>query len=423
MKKFDYVVIGGGPAGGAAAIELARNVDRPSVALIGEESFTPYERPPLSKATLAALPGQHKPQLLFGSADDLAAAGVTPFIPARAVRVDPATRVVELASGVCMGYGSLLFATGAAPRRLSTPGATLGGIHYLRTFDHALALSAELGPGKKIVVVGGGFIGLEVSATARKAGCKATVVEAGLRLMARGVPEVISRAVKEKFQTEGVNLILGKTVHAFHGEQRIRAVELDDGTLVEADCVAVGVGAIPNTTLAREAGLEIRDGIVADALGRTSDPYCFAAGDVANRHQGLPSHPLYIRRLEAWEPAIEQAIATAKAMRGESCEPAGFPWLWSDQFDWNLQIAGYGELADTTITRPGAEAGAMTVFQLYQQRLIGVVTLNEGRNMTLLRRALQRGLPLDASRLADPGVPLRQALSEAAATISQSSVH
>lgn len=422
MKKFDYVVIGGGPAGGAAAIELARNVSRPSVALIGEESFAPYERPPLSKALLVAAPGRHTPQLLFGSAADLAAAGVTPFIPARAVRVDRAAKTVELVSGVHIGYGRVLFATGAAPRRLSARGATIGGIHYLRTFDHAMALSAELRPGKKIVVVGGGFIGLEVSATARKIGCKATVIEAGPRLMARGVPEVVSRAVEKKFQTEGVNLILGKAVHAFHGEKRIRAVELDDGTLVEADCVAVGVGAVPNTALAQEAGLEIRDGIVADALGRTSDPYCFAAGDVANRHQGLLSHPLYIRRLEAWEPAIEQAIATAKAMRGEPREPASFPWLWSDQFDWNLQIAGYGELADTTITRPGTEGGAMTVFQLWQQRLIGVVTLNEGRNMTLLRRALQSGLPLDAGRLADPGVPLRQALSEAA-TISQSSVH
>jgi len=423
MKKFDYVVIGGGPAGGAAAAELARNADRPSVALIGEESFTPYERPPLSKATLAALPGQHKPRLLFGSADDLAAAGVTPLIPARAVRVDPVARVVELASGVCIGYGGVLFATGASPRILSAPGAMLEGIHYLRTFDHAKALSAELSPGKRIVVVGGGFIGLEVSATARKVGCKVTVIEAGSRLMARGAPEVISRAVEEKFQTEGVNLMLGQTVRAFHGEQRIRAVELGGGTFVEADCVVVGVGAVPNTALAQEAGLEIRDGIVVDAQGRTSDLHCFAAGDVANRHQGLPSHPLYTRRLEAWEPAIEQAIATAKVMRGELCEPTGFPWLWSDQFDWNLQIAGYGELADTTIMRPGAEGVAMIVFQLWQQRLIGVVTLNEGRNMTLLRRALQRGLPLDASRLADPGVPLRQALSEAAATISQSSVH
>lgn len=423
MQHFEYVVIGSGPAGGAAAIELARNANRASVALIGEESFAPYERPPLSKGTLTAQQGGYQPQLLFGNVADLMAAGVTPFIPARAVSVDRTAQVVELASGVRMEYGSVLFATGATPRRLSVPGATLEGIHYLRTFDHAMALSAELRPRRKVVVVGGGFIGLEVSATARKAGCEVTVVETGPRLLARGVPEAISSAVARKFEVEGVNLIFGESVHAFRGDQRVHAVELNDGALLEADCVLVGVGAVPNTALAEEAGLEVRDGIRADVLGRTSDPRCFAAGDAAHRHQGLPSHPFYARRLEAWEPAIEQAIATAKVMLGESCEPVGFPWLWSDLFDWNLQIAGYGELADTTIVRPAVESDTITVFQLWQQRLIGVVTLNEGRNMTLLRRTMQRGELLDTDRLADPNVPLRQALSGVSVAVAQSPAH
>ncbi|MGC2971948.1 NAD(P)/FAD-dependent oxidoreductase [Paraburkholderia aspalathi] len=416
MQHFDYVVIGGGPAGGAAAIELARGADRPSVALIGEEPYAPYKRPPLSKTTLVERDEQREPSLLFGGVAELQLSGVTPFIPHRAARVDRGARVVQLESGEFLSYRKVLFATGSAPRRLPAPGAELEGIHYLRTYDDAIALSREFAPKRKVVVVGGGFIGLETGATARRAGCEVSVVEAAPRLLARGVPEVISHAVAHKFQLEGVRLVHGQSVRAFRGDGHVTAIELDDGTQLAADCVVIGIGVVPNTELAGAAGLEICDGILTDGRGQTADPSCFAAGDVACRVQGLSSHPTYMRRLEAWEPAIEQAVATAREMRGEAPAPAGTPWIWSDQFDWNLQIAGYGELADTTVVRACATPTQMIVFQLWRQRLIGAIALNDGRSMTLLRRAMERGEPLDADSLADPSVPLRQALATRPAT-------
>jgi 3-phenylpropionate/trans-cinnamate dioxygenase ferredoxin reductase subunit len=199
-------------------------------------------------------------------------------------------------------------------------------------------------------------------------------------------------------------------VRAFHGGSRVKSVELDDGTLIGTEAVVIGIGAVPNDALAVHAGLRIDNGISTDLAGRTSDPDCFAVGDVACRPQGLADHPAHKRRLEAWEPAIEQAIATAKVMRGEAHTPTPPPWIWSDQFDWNLQVVGHGELADTTIVRQGKDDDALTVFQLCNGKLIGAVTLNESRNMALIRRAVAASPIVREAALRDPSVPLKQAL-------------
>lgn len=410
VQTYDYVVIGAGPAGGAAALELARDERRYSVALIGDERYAPYERPPLSKSTLRERGGFDAPQQLYGDLPDLRRAGVTPFIPDSVVSVSRESRSLALASGERLGYGALLFATGASPRRLHVSGATLPGVHYLRTYDDAVALAAEIRGRRKVVVIGGGFIGLEVAATASKAGCNVVVVEAGPRLLARAVPELISTAVLRKFESERVRVVLCEGARAIHGEARVESIELTNGARIDADCVLIGIGAVPNATLAISSGLEVSNGIIVDSDGRTSDPYCFAAGDVANRAQGLTTHPGYARRLEAWEPAIEQGVATAKVMLGISLASIVPPWVWSDQFDWNLQMAGHGDLADTQVIRRGESEDALSVFQLWHGQLIGVVTLNESRIMSLGRRALQRGAILDPAQLADPAIPIKDAL-------------
>ncbi|WP_321911933.1 NAD(P)/FAD-dependent oxidoreductase [Burkholderia cepacia] len=410
MKHFEYVVIGAGPAGGAAAIELARDSTSPTVALIGGERHAPYERPPLSKATLKEQGGVIAPQHLYGDVPDLSRAGVTPFIPDLVVGIHRENHCVTLASGEQLSYGKLLFATGSSPRRLSVPGASLPRIHYLRTYDDAVALSAEIRAQHKIVVIGGGFIGLEVAATARSAGCEVVVIEAGPRLLARAVPDAISSAVLRKFEGEQVKVVLGEGVQAIFGSECAKGVELTNGARIYADCIVVGIGAAPNSALAESCGLDVRDGILTDADGRTSDSCCFAAGDVAHRTQGLATHPKYARRLEAWQPAIEQGVAVARVMLGVPSVPLATPWIWSDQFDWNIQIAGHGDLADTVIYRQGTSDDSTSVFQLCQGRLIGMVTLNEPRTMSLGRRALERGAIVDPAQLANPEISIKDAL-------------
>ncbi|AIV75987.1 pyridine nucleotide-disulfide oxidoreductase family protein [Burkholderia pseudomallei] len=414
MRQFDHVVVGAGPAGGAAAIELAGGAPAHSVALVGAEPYAPYERPPLSKSTLLSALGDEGPQCLFGGIDGLAAAGVTTFIPAHVCSIDRSSKIVHLSSGERLAYGKLLLATGTSARRLQIPGADLPGLHYLRTYRDAIALAPAIRHGCSLVVIGGGFIGLEVASTARRAACNVVVVEAGAQLMGRAVPKVIADRMLDKFRSEGVDVRLDSTVAELRGTGEIASVVLGNGELLPADVVLAGIGAVPNDTIAKEAGLDVDNGIVADLHGRTSDPDVFAAGDVANRIQEVSGLPHWPKRLEAWEPALEQGVAAARAMLGQTAEPAKAPWVWSDQFDWNLQFAGYGELANLTIERHGPGPDVLTLFQLRGRRLVGVVTLNDPRSMAYGRRAVLQQTELDPARLADPSIPVKDALRGAA---------
>lgn len=410
MREFDYVVIGAGPAGGAAALELACSAATPSVALIGAEPYAPYERPPLSKATLLAGCGLTAPKFLFGGEKGLTAAGVTAFIPAIATSIDRQRRVVRLTSGDSLTYGKLLLAMGTSARALSVPGAELDGVHYLRTYDDAVTLAREVRGGRRLVVIGGGFIGLEVAASARCAGCDVAVIEAGPHLMGRAAPATAARMVLEKFRAEGVDVRLATSVAELRGPGRVTSVVLSNGEELPADVVLVGIGAAPNDTLAHAAGLDMGNGVLTDIVGQTSDPAIFAAGDVASRLQDVAGYPRWTKRLEAWEPAIEQGISTARAMLAQPVEPLSPPWIWSDQFDWNLQFVGHGELADEIVERPGATPNALALFQLCNRRLVGMVTLNDTRSMAYGRRAVLQSVELDPKRLADTSVPIREAL-------------
>ncbi|VCU71484.1 Anthranilate 1,2-dioxygenase system ferredoxin--NAD(+) reductase component [Pigmentiphaga humi] len=410
MPDFDYLVAGGGPAGGAAARELARHCPEGSIALVGDEPHPPYERPPLSKDCLAQLAGggDAPPRAMLGEREAWQAAGIHLLLGTRVAGIAPQARTVTLDDGRPLSYGKLLLATGTRARILPMDRGQ-SNLHYLRTHGDACRLATRLTAGARVVVIGGGFIGLEVAATACRLGCTVTVLEAGPRLMGRALPDTLARRFCDKFTHEGVSVRLGAAVQALEGADAVHAVVLADGASLPADVVVVGIGAVPNTELAQAAGLQVENGIVTDAQGRTSDPHIYAAGDVAQRPQELDSYPGFSARLEAWEPALDQALATAQAMLGRPAAPLRPPWMWSDQFAWNLQVAGHGGLADTEVCR---ELGkdAMAIFQLWQGRLVGAITLNSPREMSLARRALQNRARPDPARLADPAVPLREAL-------------
>lgn len=404
--QFRFLVIGGGPCGGRAASELARMSGPGQTALIGQEQLPPYERPPLSKAFLTAK--EELPPAVLLSTERLDSAGVTSFFGDRAVALDTRSRRVILESGRALYFERLLLATGGKPRQLAIPGANLPGVHYLRSYSDAIALHRALRRGSRLAVVGGGYIGLEVAASARSLGLDVTVMEAGEQLMGRSAPPKVAAAIEQMFVTRSVKIMLGAKATAFIGEGHVEAVLLGHGVRIPADSVLVGVGAEPNVSLGVEAGLEVKDGIIVDGDGRTSNQNIFAAGDVANRF-----NPLFgIRhRLEAWEPALDQGAAVAAAMADQPRGLERAPWLWSDQFDWNIQMLGFPSLADREIVRGDPSSESFLVLYLASNRLVGAVAVNAGKEMALCRRALAQRVAVDVAKAASCNVGLREAFS------------
>lgn len=413
-SAFDFVVIGAGPCGGAAAMELARLSGAGKVALIGGETRSPYERPPLSKATLHAPDARET--FLFGGAEGLVAAGVQLFLGLTVTRIAPGEKLVEASDGRRFAYGRLLLATGAAERRLQGPGFDRPEVRYLRTFEDAQALRAALHSGpRRVVVIGGGFIGLEVAATAARLGHAVTVLEAEGQLMSRAVPPLVAEAFRRKFEDEGVEVRLNRRAVRIDDAGAGCSVVLDDGALAPADIVVVGVGSRPNVDLAVDAGLATADGVVVDVDGRTSDPDIFAAGDVARRPYALgPGLEPLRARLEAWDPALNQGVAVARAMAGADPLPLQAPWVWSDQFDWNLQIAGFPAPEGETVVRGQPETGAFTVLHLDRNRLVGAVSVNAARDMAQCRRLIGGAAECLPEKARDEGVRLRDAFADGA---------
>ncbi|MFT3973663.1 MAG: FAD-dependent oxidoreductase [Amaricoccus sp.] len=339
------VIVGAGECGTRAALALREAGYAGPVTLLGAEVHVPYERPPLSKdAILAEVPAP-KP---IGGAERLAEAGIA-FRPGVAVEaIDRAGWSLALSDGSRLAYDRLLLATGARPRPLPVPGADGPNVAMLRGLEDAARIRAALGPGRRLAVIGGGFIGLELAASARKLGTDVTLIEALPRLLSRGVPEEVAALVAARHASEGVRLIFGARILGITPE----GVALDGGIDVPADLVLVGIGAVPETALAAAAGLAVDNGIVVDDRLATSDPSIFAAGDCA-----AFLHPGYGRRirLESWRSAQEQGTLAAKNMLGAGEAVSAVPWFWSDQYDLTLQIAGLAEGAVTTVRRPVGE--------------------------------------------------------------------
>lgn len=403
MPIGSIVVVGAGQAGGWVAKTLRAEGFDDRIALLGDERHPPHERPPLSKAVLAGDAAPESTHLLKAEAFAELALDFHP--ETRVTRIDRAAKTVLLASGAAFHYETLILCTGSRVRRLEAPGADSPKVLYLRTIDDAARLRSRLGSGTHLVVVGAGWIGLEVAATARKSGAAVTVIEALDRVCARAVPPEVSRHVHALHARHGVEIVLGQGVKAIEEIGDRIAVALADGRRIEGDLVVVGIGIMPNVELARDAGLAVDNGIVVDDQGRTSDPGIFAAGDCAN----LPLACLGRRvRLESWANAQNHAIVAAKAALGQDVHYDELPWFWSDQYDMNLQILGLPPQWPEPVARGDRESASYSLFYRAGERIVSVVSINAPRDLRAAKKLLQAGRPVRAEDLANPAVTLQK---------------
>ena len=401
------VIIGAGEAGARAAAALRENQYAGSVTLIGEERHLPYERPPLSKA---AMTGADEPSAAtIMSEEQLAAHGIRHLSGVMVMEIDRAAHAVGLDDGSRLSYTKLLLATGARPRKLAIPGADTGSVLYLRTFADAIAMRAYLKPGIRLVVIGGGFIGLEIAASALDRGCLVTVVEMAPRILGRAVPAEVAATVAAAHAAAGIRLVVGVGLAAIEPG----CVVLADGTRLACDAIIAGVGAIPETELAEKAGLTIENGIRVNGRLQTDDPDIFAAGDCC----AFP-HPVFggrRLRLEAWRNAQDQGNHAARSMLGETAAFEAIPWFWSDQHDHTLQIAGLPDEGDATAAR---DLGGTTLyFHLKAGRLVGASAFGPigkvAREIRLAEMLIARRAQPSPAALADPSVKLKALLAAA----------
>jgi 3-phenylpropionate/trans-cinnamate dioxygenase ferredoxin reductase subunit len=402
MNIETIVIVGAGQAGGWAAHTLRKEGFAGRIVLVGDESHPPHERPPLSKAVLAGEATPESTQLFKAEGFERLALEWRPGVAARSI--DRVAKVLVLADGSSVRYDKLILCTGGRARLLDVPGAELPGIRALRTIDDALALRPVLRPGQTILVVGGGWIGLEVAATARTQGAEVIVIEAASRLCERTVPAEVSEYLLALHRARGAQILLGATVAGFErlGQGRMRAL-LRDGRTLEGDSIVVGVGLVPNDELARAAGLECDAGVVVDERCRSSDPDILAAGDVAVAHNAWTGRRM---RLESWQNAQEQGIAAARSALGLAVDTPPLPWFWSDQYDMNLQIHGIPATGQQVVMRGRPETGSFLLFYLDGGRVQAALGPNAARDLRFARRLIERRTPVNAQVLADPAVPL-----------------
>ncbi|MER9340618.1 FAD-dependent oxidoreductase [Mesorhizobium sp. M0601] len=391
------VIIGAGECGGRAALALRElGYDGP-VTLVGDEPHLPYERPPLSKDAMVADAPLIK---AIASEAVLAERSIRHIHSVQAVAIVREAHVGRHSHGSALAYDKLLLATGSVPRKLPMPG--LGGrCVYLRTFNDALAIRAHLSAGNRIAIVGGGFIGLELAAAARRLGAAVTIIEAQPRILMRGVPAEIAEVIHQAHEAEGVKILCGEGIAAIADDGAEVRIALAGGHDIVADLAVIGIGAMPVTGLAAEAGLTVDNGIAVDAELRTSDPDVFAAGDCC-------SFPLAIYggrrvRLEAWRNAQEQGALAARNMLGAGEAHAAVPWFWSDQYGLTLQIAGLSDEGRSIVRRDLGD-GAFILFHLAEDgRLVAASGIGAGN-------AVARDIRLAEMLIAKQARPAPEAL-------------
>ena len=405
MSDPGIVVIGAGQAGGWAARTLRDEGFEGGIVVIGEEPYPPYERPPLSKEVLLGKePAESSYLWPEGSFDEL---GIELRTGVEATAIERAGKTVALSGGGTVAYDKLLIATGGRVRKLPIEGEELEGVHYLRGIDDSAAIGADLGEGAQLVVIGGGWIGLEVAAAARMLGADVVVVEALEQLCGRALTPDLAAYLLDVHRGRGVDIRLGTTVEALTGESRVSGARLSGGETVPATAAVIGIGIVPNVELAKAAGLEVDNGIKVDALCRTSDPDIFAAGDVTNHPNGLLGRNI---RLESWENAQNQGIAAAKAMLGGETPYCEIPWFWSDQYDVNIQLVGLPADFEETVTRGDRADGSFVEFYMKGGRIDGAAAINNPRDIRFAKRLMQAEKVVDPAALADPAVKLQALL-------------
>ncbi|MCW2636830.1 MAG: ferredoxin [Blastococcus sp.] len=412
------LIVGASQAGVQLAVSLRELGDTAAITLIGEEAYPPYQRPPLSKEFLSGT--AERASLEFRTAAFYADAGIELVCGERVTELRmngagrPGAGTAGTAAGRELPFDRLALTVGASPRRLRLPGADLAGICYLRDLDDATEVRTRLADAARVVVVGGGFIGLEAAAVARAYGKTVTVVEAADRLIGRAVAPVVSEFYLGAHRRRGSEVLLATGVEGFTGcEGRVTGVLLSDGRELPADLVMVGVGVIPRTELAEQLGLACDGGIVVDSCARTSDPSVVAAGDCTV----LP-HPMTGEgrvRLESVQNAVTQGSLAAATLVGRPEERPAVPWFWSNQGDLRLQIAGLSTGFDSYVVRGDMAAERFSVLYFADDRLLAVDAVNNPVDYMVVRKALTQGATIPPHLAADATIPLKTLLAAAPA--------
>jgi 3-phenylpropionate/trans-cinnamate dioxygenase ferredoxin reductase subunit len=399
------VIVGAGHAGGTAAALLRQHGFSGPITLIGEEAAVPYQRPPLSKAYLK---GEVDAESLKLKADAFYhGAGITLRLGAAAAAIDRSARMVMLEGGGGVAYDALVLATGSRARKLPVIGAHLENIHELRNLADAEALKAAIEPGRRLLVIGGGYVGLEVAASARALGADVAIVEREARCLARVACEPLSRFFQDYHRAQGVEIITGLGVREFKGDAHgfVRFAELDNGRELRCDVALIGVGGQACDELARDAGLKCDNGVVVDLEARTSDPAIFAIGDVTRRPMPLYGERLF--RLESVPNALEQAKQATAAILGQPAPPPEVPWFWSDQYDLKLQIAGVPFESDQLLVRGDPAQAKFAVFHLKDRKVQAVEAVNAPPEFMAGKQLIASRKAVDVAKLADTAVSMK----------------
>jgi len=393
------VIVGAGQAAGQAAAVLRQEGYEGDVMIVGEEKHPPYQRPPLSKQYLAGEQGIDRvyirPERFYGEKQIEVRSGV------RVDRLDPETKTLTTQNGESIGWDKLLLATGSRPRVLQVPGNKLSGIHYLRTITDVDAIREAMKTAERLVVIGGGYIGLEVASVAVRAGLDVTVLESEDRILQRVTTPEMSEFYHRLHTERGVTILTRTMVTGFLGDDAVTAIQADE-RVIEADLVIIGIGIIPNVELAQAAGLEWDNGIMVDEHCRTSVPDIYAAGACTDHPNPTLGRRL---RLESVPNAMEQGRVAAINMNGGNRIYDAIPWFWSDQYELKLQMAGFSSDGDTQVLRGDKQARQFAIFYLKHGTVVAVDAVNSPREFMVCKQLY--GNPVDTDKLADPGVDLK----------------
>ena len=397
------VIIGAGHAAGQAAASLRQAKFAGPITIIGDEAHVPYQRPPLSKQYLAGT--QLADKVYLRAEKFYADKDIQLMLDTRATHIDPSTKTINLDNGETIAYEKLLISTGSRPRKLSIEGSDLSGIHYLRTMDDVDGIRADVKPGANLVIVGGGYIGLEVAAVGIELGMNVHVLEMEERILQRVTTPEMSAYYHKLHTDRGVHIHTQTGVTGFSGNGSVEKVLCGDESF-DADIVIVGIGIIPNIEIAEEAGIHCDNGIVVDDHCRTSDPDIYAAGDCTNHPNPLMNKRL---RLESVPNAMDQARVSTANMLGDDKVYAAIPWFWSDQYDLKLQMVGFSADGDSQVLRGDMDTHQFAIFYLKDGKVVAADAVNSPKEFMLCKQLV--GKPADPAKLADPETDLKSLLA------------
>lgn len=397
------VIIGAGHAAGQAAASLRQAKFEGPITIIGDEAHVPYQRPPLSKQYLAGT--QLADKVYLRAEKFYADKDIQLMLDTRATQIDPSTKTINLDNGETIAYEKLLISTGSRPRKLSIEGSDLSGIHYLRTMDDVDGIRADVKPGANLVIVGGGYIGLEVAAVGIELGMNVHVLEMEERILQRVTTPEMSAYYHKLHTDRGVHIHTQTGVTGFSGNSSVEKVLCGDESF-DADIVIVGIGIIPNIEIAEEAGIHCNNGIVVDDHCRTSDPDIYAAGDCTNHPNPLMNKRL---RLESVPNAMDQARVSTANMLGDDKVYAAIPWFWSDQYDLKLQMVGFSADGDSQVLRGDMDTHQFAIFYLKDGKVVAADAVNSPKEFMLCKQLV--GKPADPAKLADPETDLKSLLA------------